>query len=185
MLLDDVGESRHADAGDDGERAIIAAGKALARPSLPGDGALSGAGISRLVDLLRRAVAIVSDRTPACVRGSKGSSRPISTCLSQDDISDAYYPFGRNNMLEVAFLAAHLLWMTYARRDRQALRHGHRGERPSDELSRISASQAGADASRRLDQCDVVDVLRFHAPPGVIGHGRRVDLERIRKLAGL
>ncbi|MCJ7533080.1 MAG: amidohydrolase family protein, partial [Anaerolineales bacterium] len=25
-------------------------------------------------------------------------------CLGQDDISDAYYPFGRNNMLEVAFL---------------------------------------------------------------------------------
>src|SRR5258707_15789532 len=29
-----------------------------------------------------------------------------------DFISDAYYPFGRNKMLEVAFLAAHLLWMT-------------------------------------------------------------------------
>ncbi|OIO92876.1 MAG: cytosine deaminase [Anaerolineae bacterium CG2_30_64_16] len=33
-------------------------------------------------------------------------------CLGQDDISDAYYPYGRNNMLEVAFLASHLLWMT-------------------------------------------------------------------------
>ena len=33
-------------------------------------------------------------------------------CLGQDDISDAYYPFGRNNMLEVAFLASHLLWFT-------------------------------------------------------------------------
>ena len=32
--------------------------------------------------------------------------------LGQDDILDAYYPFGRNNMLEVAFLATHLLWMT-------------------------------------------------------------------------
>lgn len=36
----------------------------------------------------------------------------VSIALGQDDISDAYYPFGRNNMLEVAFLAAHLLWMT-------------------------------------------------------------------------
>ena len=36
----------------------------------------------------------------------------ISVALGQDDISDAYYPFGRNNMLEVAFLAAHLMWMT-------------------------------------------------------------------------
>jgi cytosine deaminase len=33
-------------------------------------------------------------------------------CLGQDDISDAYYPYGRNNMLEVAFLNSHLLWMT-------------------------------------------------------------------------
>lgn len=32
--------------------------------------------------------------------------------LGQDDIADAYYPFGRNNMLEVAFLAAHLMWKT-------------------------------------------------------------------------
>ena len=35
-----------------------------------------------------------------------------SVALGQDDIADAYYPFGRNNMLEVAFLAAHLMWMT-------------------------------------------------------------------------
>ena len=29
--------------------------------------------------------------------------------LGQDDIEDAYYPYGRHNMLEVAFLASHLL----------------------------------------------------------------------------
>ncbi len=36
----------------------------------------------------------------------------VAIALGQDDIADAYYPFGRNNMLEVAFLAAHLMWMT-------------------------------------------------------------------------
>jgi cytosine deaminase len=35
----------------------------------------------------------------------------VGIALGQDDIADAYYPFGRNNMLEVAFLAAHLMWM--------------------------------------------------------------------------
>ncbi len=35
----------------------------------------------------------------------------VSVALGQDDIADAYYPFGRNNMLEVAFLAAHLMNM--------------------------------------------------------------------------
>jgi cytosine deaminase len=44
----------------------------------------------------------------------------VLVCLGQDDISDAYYPYGRNNMLEVAFLASHLLWMT-AEADMQKL----------------------------------------------------------------
>ena len=35
----------------------------------------------------------------------------VRIALGQDDIADAYYAFGRNNMLEVAFLAAHLMWM--------------------------------------------------------------------------
>ncbi len=30
--------------------------------------------------------------------------------LGQDDIADAYYPYGMNNMLEVAFLASHITW---------------------------------------------------------------------------
>ena len=38
----------------------------------------------------------------------------VLVCLGQDDISDAYYPFGRDNMLEVAFLGSHMLWMTTA-----------------------------------------------------------------------
>lgn len=38
----------------------------------------------------------------------------ITVSLGQDDIADAYYPFGQNSMLEVGFLAAHLLWKTTA-----------------------------------------------------------------------
>lgn len=33
-------------------------------------------------------------------------------CLGQDDVADAYYPFGQCRMLEVGFLNVHLLWMT-------------------------------------------------------------------------
>lgn len=36
----------------------------------------------------------------------------IPVALGQDDIADAYYPYGENNMLQIAFLASHLLWMT-------------------------------------------------------------------------
>lgn len=38
----------------------------------------------------------------------------LAVALGQDDIEDAYYPFGRHNLLEVAFLAAHLLDMRTA-----------------------------------------------------------------------
>lgn len=33
----------------------------------------------------------------------------VNVALGQDDCSDAYYPYGRCNMLEVAFLASHIL----------------------------------------------------------------------------
>ena len=33
----------------------------------------------------------------------------VPVALGQDDIEDAYYPFGRHNLLEVAFVAAHVL----------------------------------------------------------------------------
>jgi cytosine deaminase len=33
----------------------------------------------------------------------------VPVALGQDDIEDAFYPFGRHNMVEVAFLAAHVL----------------------------------------------------------------------------
>jgi cytosine deaminase len=36
----------------------------------------------------------------------------VNVALGQDDIADAYYPYGRCNMLEIAFLASHLMWMT-------------------------------------------------------------------------
>jgi cytosine deaminase len=35
----------------------------------------------------------------------------VKVALGQDDCSDAYYPYGRCNMLEVAFLSSHLLRM--------------------------------------------------------------------------
>jgi cytosine deaminase len=44
-----------------------------------------------------------------CVRNLYDAGLRIG--LGQEDSADAYYPFGRNNMLEVAFLAAHLVWM--------------------------------------------------------------------------
>lgn len=69
----------------------------------------------KVVALLKRArIGVVSDphTGPLHARVRDLYDEGVKIALGQDDIWDAYYPFGRNNMLEVAFLAAHLLWMT-------------------------------------------------------------------------
>lgn len=65
--------------------------------------------------LLQKArIGVVSDPQtgPLYARVRDLYNAGVGIALAQDDIADAYYPFGRNNMLEVAFLAAHLMWMT-------------------------------------------------------------------------
>ncbi|HLO31138.1 MAG TPA: amidohydrolase family protein [Anaerolineales bacterium] len=105
-------------------------------------------------------------------------------CLGQDDISDAYYPFGRNNMLEVAFLGSHLLWFT-SMQDIHTLY----------DMVTVKAARCiglkdfeirvGAPANLVvLDQPDVLEALRFHqAPLYTISHGRLIDTGRYRSLA--
>ncbi len=69
----------------------------------------------KIVALLKKGrIGIVSDPQtgPLHARVRDLYDEGVKIALGQDDIADAYYPFGRNNMLEVAFLAAHLLWMT-------------------------------------------------------------------------
>jgi cytosine deaminase len=73
--------------------------------------------------LLKKAgVGVVTDphTGPLHVRVKELLSAGITVAMSQDDIYDAYYPYGRCNMLEVAFLGAHLLWMM-SKEDRETL----------------------------------------------------------------
>ncbi len=104
----------------------------------------------------------------------------VLVCLGQDDISDAYYPYGRNNMLEVAFLASHLLWMTTAS-DMEIL---------YDMITRRAAQSMGLRDFRLkvgapahlvvLGQPNVLEALRYHqAPLHVISHGELVDPARV------
>jgi cytosine deaminase len=110
----------------------------------------------------------------------------VAVSLGQDDITDAYYPYGRNNMLEVAFLASHLLWMTTAREmetlydmatslPTRCLRIAHPG------------IVAGAPADLVvLAAPSVLEALRAHAAPQyVVSQGRLVDASRMKELAGL
>lgn len=107
----------------------------------------------------------------------------VLVCLGQDDISDAYYPLGRNNMLEVAFLAVHLLWMTTLAEMDQLY----------DMITRSAARAMGlADFELKvgapahlvvLKAPNVLEALREHAAPAaVISHGQLVDVEAMQAI---
>lgn len=69
---------------------------------------------SKLCALLKKArMGVISDphTGPLAARVQDLLKAGIPVGLGQDDINDAYYPFGQNNMQEVAFLGAHLLRM--------------------------------------------------------------------------
>ena len=144
---------------------------------------------ARLVALLAAAdVAVVSDphTGPLHARVRELLDAGITVSLGQDDISDAYYAFGRNNMLEVAFLGAHLLWMM-AGPDQEVLL----------DLVTTSAARSiglpnhrlepGASANLVVLQGETIaEALRFHAAPrAVVSHGRLVDQTAMRELAGV
>ncbi|HLE51113.1 MAG TPA: amidohydrolase family protein [Anaerolineales bacterium] len=141
----------------------------------------------KVAALLKKAeMGVVSDphTGPLHARVKELLEEGVLVCLGQDDISDAYYPFGRNNMLEVAFLASHLLWMTtsvemdilYDMITVQAAR--------AMGLKDL-ALRVGAPANLVvLDAPSVLEALRQHAAPvSVISHGKLVDQGKMRSIS--
>ena len=141
----------------------------------------------KLVSILRRArVPVVSDphTGPLHARVQELLEEDVLVCLGQDDISDAYYPFGRNNMLEVAFLASHMLWMT----SRDEI------ERLYDLVTTNAAQSMNVENFGLTPGCvanlvvlgepNVVEALRNHqAPVAVVSNGKIVDLARMSALS--
>jgi cytosine deaminase len=104
-------------------------------------------------------------------------------CLGQDDISDAYYPYGRNNMLEVAFLASHLLWMTT--RPEMDVLYDMITTRAAECIGiQDFQIKVGAPANLVvLEAANTLEALRYHeAPLHVVSHGRLVDLAKMRRM---
>jgi cytosine deaminase len=141
----------------------------------------------KIAALLKQArMAIVSDphTGPLHARVKELLEEGVNVCLGQDDISDGYYPFGRNNMLEVAFLAAHLLWMTTNREleilyDMITLNAAHAMNLKDHSL------KTGAPANLVvLAAPNVLEALREHeAPLYVISHGKLIDRSRMGSLS--
>ena len=143
----------------------------------------------RLVSLLREAgVAVVSDphTGPLHARVRELAAAGINVSLGQDDISDAYYAFGRNNMLEVAFLGAHLLWMM-AEDDMEFL-YDAVTVNPADAIGLEDHRLAVGNVANLvvLEGETIAEALRFHAAPrAVVSHGRLVDRDAMRVAAGV
>jgi cytosine deaminase len=142
--------------------------------------------LQKLAALLKKAqMGVVSDphTGPLHARVRELLEENVLVCLGQDDISDAYYPYGRNNMLEVAFLNSHLLWFT-TREDMEVL---------YDMVTKNAAKcigvkdfeiKVGAPANLVvLDQPNVLEALRFHErPTHVISHGKLIDQVKMDKI---
>ena len=153
-------------------RGVACHGRAIGEYPLPS--------VVRLVELARTAgLGFVSDPHTGPlhlpVRHFVGAGLPVA--LGQDDIEDAYYPFGRHNMLEVAFLAAHVLQFLSAEDQRVLL----------DLVTRRAADVLGIpghaiETGNRADLCihgseRVVDLLREHAAPRWVVRAGRVVAE--------
>jgi cytosine deaminase len=144
---------------------------------------------ARLVSLLAAAeVAVVSDphTGPLHARVRELLGAGITVSLGQDDISDAYYAFGRNNLLEVAFLGAHLLWMM-AGPDQEVLYDLVTTGAARSIGLKDHRLEVGAAANLVVVQGPTVtEALRFHAAPlAVVSHGRLVDQTKMRETAGV
>ena len=135
--------------------------------------------LQKVFGLLQAAkVGIVTDphTGPLHARVKELIEDDVLVCLGQDDISDAYYPFGRNNMLEVAFLASHLLWMT-TEADMQKLYDMI----TCDAARAMGINDFGIHVGSPahlvvLKAPTVLEALRDHEPPvHVISHGQLIN----------
>jgi cytosine deaminase len=142
---------------------------------------------ARLLSVLAAAeVAVVSDphTGPLHARVRDLVAAGINVSLGQDDISDAYYAYGRNNMLEVAFLGSHLLWMM-ADDDMEFLFDAITIN-PADAIGLEDHRVAVGNQANLvvLEGDSVAEALRFHsAPRAVVSHGRLVDQMGMKTMA--
>ncbi len=136
----------------------------------------------KVAALLKKAqMGVVSDphTGPLHARVRELVKQGVLVALGQDDISDAYYPYGRNNLLEVVFLSSHILWMT-TRSDMEKLY----------DMVTIDAAKAiglknfklqkGAEANLVvLKESNLREVIRNHDEPlYVVSHGKLVDKDK-------
>ena len=132
----------------------------------------------RLLGLIRRAgMSFVTDphTGPLHLRVWDLLEAGAPVALGQDDIADAYYAFGQHNLLEVVFLAAHILGRSTARELDVLL------DMITTQAARVlGVADYGLEVGRAahlvvLEGETALDAITRHRPPKyVISHGRLV-----------
>jgi cytosine deaminase len=137
--------------------------------------------LNKLTVLLKEAQmgwSVAPHTAPICAPVKRLHSEGVLIFIGQDDVSDAYYAYGRNNMLECAFLAAHTIWMST--RDEMETLYDMITTLPARGIGlKNHTLEVGNPANLViLDQPNINEALRFHeAPAYTISHGSVVDRE--------
>ena len=139
----------------------------------------------KLAALLKKAkLGVVSDphTGPLHAKVKELLEEECLVVLGQDDIVDAYYPFGQNSMLEVGFLNVHLLWMT-AYEDMEKIYDMISIDAGKSMNVKNFKLEVGNPAHMVvLDAKSVYKALMYHKEPlHVISHGKLVDKEAMKK----
>ncbi len=133
----------------------------------------------KVAALLRKAgMGVVSDphTGPLHARVKELLAEGNLVCLGQDDIADAYYPFGQNSMLEVAFLNVHLLWMTTFPEMETIYDMITTCPAKAINLKKFLVKEGSPANLVVLDAPNVYQALWYHREPlHVISHGKLVD----------
>lgn len=135
----------------------------------------------KLVALMKKAgIGLISDphTGPLAARVKDLLAAGVHVGLGQDDIQDAYYPYGECNMLQIAFLASHLLrMMTFD--DMELLYDMITTEAAAVLGIENHELRVGGDADLVvLDQPDVYHAIWYHrAPVYVIRKGVDITLK--------
>jgi cytosine deaminase len=141
----------------------------------------------KVAALLKQAnISVVSDphTGPLHARVKELLEEGVTVCLGQDDISDGYYPFGRNNMLEVAFLAAHLLWMTTSRELETLYNMITTNAAHAMNIHNHSLKVGNPANLIVLAAPNILEALREHAAPlYTIACGKLIDRARMESIA--
>jgi len=140
----------------------------------------------KVCTLLKRAqMGVVSDphTGPLHARVRELLEAGVLVSLGQDDISDAYYPFGRNNMPEVAFLGSHMLWMTGASEIETLYDMVTTKAAQCMGLKDFEVKVGGQAHLVVCSQKSVLETMRYHeAPLFVISHGKLVDQQKVAEM---